>query len=100
MPLCAQSGTEGLDVEVMAARLEEIGWAGPAYLLLQSLRPLSFLGGQGLLFLQPFLPFARARSVVGRLAELLSDRSRLEALLAALETHLRSQERTSQEGDR
>jgi|YNPNPStandDraft_1061719.scaffolds.fasta_scaffold06816_4 hypothetical protein len=81
---------EGLDVEEAVARLEESGWAGPVYLLLQSLRPLSFLGGQGLLFLQPFLPFARTRSAVGRLAELLSDRSRLEALLETLEARMRT----------
>ncbi len=99
MPLHTQSA-KGLDVEAAAARLDETGWAGPAYLLLQSLRPLSFLGGQGLLFLQPFLPFAQARSAIGSLAELLSDRSRLEALLAALETRLRSKGTQGQEGNR
>lgn len=100
MPLRARSESEGLDVEAAAARLDESGWAGPAYLLLQSLRPLSFLGGQGLLFLQPFLPFDRARSAMGRLAELLSDRSCMEALLAALETRLRSREIRGQEENR
>lgn len=100
MPLHTQSETKGLDVEAAAARLVETGWAGPTYLLLQSLRPLSFLGGQGLLFLQPFLPFARARSAVSRLAELLSDRSRLEALLSALEARLRSGNMQGQEGKR
>lgn len=100
MPLRIWSEVEGLDIEAVAARLDESGWAGPAYLLLQSLRPLSFLGGQGLLFLQPFLPFARARSVMGRLAELLSDRSRLEALLAVLEARLRSKGTQGQEGNR
>lgn len=100
MPLHAQGEMKDLDIEAAVARLDETGWAGPAYLLLQSLRPLSFLGGQGLLFLQPFLPFAQARSAIGRLAELLSDRSRLEALLAALETRLRSKETQGQEGNR
>ncbi len=100
MPLCMRNEIEGLDVEAAAARLDETGWAAPAYLLLQSLRPLSFVGGQGLLFLQPFLPFARARSAIDKLAALLSDRSRLEALLAALETRLRSRGTQGQERDR
>lgn len=99
MPLRVWNEIGGLDVEAMAAWLDETGWAVPAYLLLQSLRPLSFVGGQGLLFLQPLLPFARARSAMGRLAELLSDRSRLEALLVALETRFRSRGTQGQEGN-
>ncbi len=80
------------DTERFAAWLNEVGLAGPAYLLLQGLRPISFLGGQGMLFLQPFLPVEKWRSAAGRLAGILDDRSRLDDLLALLEARLRYQQ--------
>jgi hypothetical protein len=81
-------GKSSGDFESMANWLEDAGLAGPAYLLFQSLKPLSFVGGQGLLFLQPLLPHARWRSAAGHLAEILEDRSRLDNLLAALEVRM------------
>ncbi len=77
------------DTQGFAAWLQEVGLAEPAYLLLQGLRPISFLGGQGMLFLQPFLPVEKWRSAAGRLAGILDDRSRLDNLLALLEVRLR-----------
>ncbi len=79
------------DTQSFAAWLHKVGLAGPAYLLLQGLRPVSFLGGQGMLFLQPFLPVEKWRSAAGRFAGILDDRSRLDNLLALLEARLRSQ---------
>ena len=76
------------EVESSATWLQEAGLAGPAFLLLQGLRPLSFVGGQGLLLVQPLLPVERWRSTAGQLADILEDRSRLDALLATLETRL------------
>ncbi len=76
------------EIESVASWLQEVGLIGPAFLLLHGLRPLAFVGGQGLLFLQPFLPLERWRYSVGRLAGILEDRSRLETLLAALEMQL------------
>lgn len=49
---------------------------------------MTFLFGQGLLFLQPLLPRQRWRQAAGRWAEILADRARLEVFLTALETHL------------
>ena len=79
------------EIEATLGWLQDAGLVGPAYLFLAGLRPLSFVGGQGLLFLQPLLPHAPWRSRAGALAEVLNDRSRLEALLAALERRLHSQ---------
>ncbi len=77
------------DVEDTATWLQEVGLAGPAYLVLYGMRPLSFVGGQSLLFLQPLLPVGKWRLAAGRFAELLGDRSRLDALLESLEARLR-----------
>ncbi|MBN1484457.1 MAG: hypothetical protein JXA37_07015 [Chloroflexia bacterium] len=71
-----------------ATWLQERGLAGPAFLFLQTLRPLSFILGQGLTFLHPMLPLKRWQQQTGRAAAIFCDRSRLEGLLAALETHL------------
>lgn len=76
----------------MVTWLQEAGLAGPAYLLFAGLRPLSFVGSQGLLFLQPLLPRAQWRSRAGNLSEILGDHSRLEMLLAALDARLRAGE--------
>jgi hypothetical protein len=80
------------DVESLADWLQEAGLTGPAYLLFAGLRPLAFVGGQGLLFVQPLLPRARWRSRAGTLADILGDRSRLEMLLTALDARLRGQD--------
>ena len=77
------------DIDSVTSWLQDAGLVGPAYLLFSGLRPLSFVGSQGLLFLQPLLPQARWRSRAGILAEILQDRTRLDMLLAALETRLR-----------
>lgn len=77
-----------MEVESVASWLQEVGLAGPAFLLLHGLRPLAFVGGQGLLFMQPLLPLERWRSSIGRLAEILEDHSRLENLLTVLERQL------------
>jgi len=86
MPLHADGPDQ--DIETTATWLEEVGLAGPAYLLLHGLRPLSFVGGQGLLFLQPMLPFGTWREAAERLAGLIEDRSRLNTLLETLEARL------------
>jgi|GEM_PF-1560643 hypothetical protein len=65
--------------------LNRRGLAGPAYLLLQGVRPLSFLGSQALLLVQPLLPFEPWRRRVGTLARWLEEPEDLEGLLGALE---------------
>jgi hypothetical protein len=98
MPLHDRTVRTDPEVEAAVAWLLQVGLAGPAYLLLQAVRPISFVGGQGLLFLQPLLPFGSWRRAVGGFAELLSDRSRLDTLLSSLETRLRGPKR-AQDGE-
>ena len=88
MSVQGRTGYSDSEIESMADWLQDAGLAGPAYLLLQGLKPLSFVGGQGLLFLQPLLPHARWRATAGHLVEILEDRSRLDNLLAVLETRM------------
>lgn len=95
-----QAGSQDQDVETTAAWLDEVGLTGPAYLLLHGLRPLSFVGGQGLLFLQPMLPLGTWRAAAERLAGMFEDRSRLDVLLGALEARLSgSKDKRRKEGD-
>jgi hypothetical protein len=86
------------DIESTVTWLDDVGLAGPAYVVLHGLRPLSFVGGQGLLFLQPLLPLGKWRSSAERLAGILADRPRLDSLLTALEGRLaRAQGRRGKE---
>jgi len=94
MPVQDRSEPEDAEAEAAAVWLQDAGLAGPAYLFLHGLHPLAYLGGQSLLFLQPLLPPGRWRQKAGSLVGILGDRSRLESLLASLETHLRSHRRT------
>lgn len=73
----------------LARWLDRRGLAGPAYLLLQGLRPLSFLGSQGLVFLQPLLPSEEWRRWTGVVARWLDEPEALEEFLGALEGVLR-----------
>lgn len=98
MPLHDRTVRTDPEAEATVTWLLRAGLAGPAYLLLQTVRPVSFIGGQGLLFLQPLLPFGTWRRAVGGFAGLLSDRSRLDALLLSLEARLRGQN-NAQGGD-
>jgi hypothetical protein len=80
------------DIDALANWLQEAGLVGPAYLLFSGLRPLSFVGSQGLLFLQPLLPQARWRSRASTLAAVLQDRTQFDMLLAALDARLRGRQ--------
>jgi len=84
---------EDREAEASAAWLDDAGLAGPAYLFLQGLRPLAYVGGQSLLFLQPLFPLGRWRERAGLLAGILGDRSRFEAFLSSLERRLRGRRR-------
>jgi len=57
----------------------------PAVLFLESLRPLSYMGSQAMIFLKPFLtPFFNPQRY-DRLAEILERREGIEALVQAIE---------------
>ncbi|HEY0605358.1 MAG TPA: hypothetical protein VGD58_20725 [Herpetosiphonaceae bacterium] len=68
----------------IAAYLRRNGLATPALMLLQIARPLSFLGSQSLLMIQPILPVQRLQAGIGQTARALEDEAawtRLEKLL-------------------
>ena len=88
MPADSRIAQTDAEAETAVDWLYEAGLAGPAYLLFQSIRPASFLIGQGLLFLHPWLPMERWRRTADLFSQLLSDRSRLETLLFSLESRI------------
>lgn len=71
-------------LHAVAAYLRGKGLGTPALMLLQIARPLSFLGSQGLLLIQPLLPVQRWQAGIGQTARALEDEAawtRLEKLL-------------------
>ena len=67
-----------------ATYLRRQGLATPALMLLQIARPLSFIGGQCLLVMQPAVPVQGWQAWIGRTAHALEDETtwtRLENLL-------------------
>jgi hypothetical protein len=75
---------------VLAERLTGIiarwGLAAPAIAFLEANKPLSFVGSQALLMLQPVVDMFIARELTTDLADLLADRERLERLVDSLAT--------------
>jgi len=69
----------------LAGRVRDAGLASAAVLWLESLRPLSFLGGQVLHAAAPLLDLLLPDDEASRLARLLERRENLDVLLARLE---------------
>ena len=60
--------------------------ATPAIVFLEANKPLSFVGSQALLLLQPMLDLFMMHELTTDLAALFADRDRLETLITRLET--------------
>ncbi len=73
-------------VERTAHLIARWGLVTPAITFLGANKPLSFVGSQALLMLQPITDFFIARELSMDLVTLLADRDRLDTLLARLET--------------
>lgn len=71
-------------VERLAEIIARWGLVTPAITFLEANKPLSFVGSQALLMLQPMLDFFVRRELTTDLAALLADRDRLELLIARL----------------
>ena len=90
---------EPSDAELLAAvakRIVGMGLAVPAVFFLESTKPLSFVGSQALVFLQPFVEAFLSVRNYERFAALMEDRANIERLIQRLETldeEARSQER-------
>ncbi len=73
-------------VERLSGLIAGWGLVAPAIAFLEANKPLSFVGSQVLLMLQPMTSFFMARELTDDLVALLADRDRLEQLVARLET--------------
>lgn len=82
-------------IEGVAQRIESMGLATPAILMLEAHKPLSFLGSQALLILQPILTFALDPQTSSDYAALLEDRQNVELLIQRLERGENSRARTT-----
>ena len=74
-------------VEKFANKITDLGLTAPAILLLESHRPLAFVGSQLLLVAQPTLDIFLPQNVVKNTANLLSNSDQLESLIVQLENN-------------
>ncbi|MBI2266978.1 MAG: hypothetical protein HYU64_17755 [Armatimonadetes bacterium] len=73
-------------LDLLASEIVKRRLASIVVLTLESLKPLSFLGSQALIFLEPFLgAFMTKPETYKKLIEILEDRDRLERLLERIE---------------
>lgn len=79
------AGSKEQMVEWLVERANRWRLAVPAILMLEIVRPFSFIASQGLLLCQPLLGFFYDEGNISRYAELLADRSNLDYLIASLE---------------
>ncbi len=80
-----ETSTDSL-VERLAQLIAGWGLVAPAIAFLEANKPLSFVGSQALLLLQPMADLFVARELTTDLAGLLADRDRLELLINRLGT--------------
>ncbi|MEJ2558543.1 MAG: hypothetical protein P8186_20485 [Anaerolineae bacterium] len=73
-------------VERLAQLIARWGLVAPAIAFLEANKPLSFVGSQALLMLQPMADLFVARELTTDLAGLLADRDRVEMLINRLGT--------------
>jgi hypothetical protein len=59
----------------------------PAILFLESMKPLSFLGGQAMAFFSPFVRMVAGVSSYDALAEAIERRENVEYLIQRIEAH-------------
>ncbi len=80
------SGAGDALVERLVRLVDRWGLATPAVFFLEANKPLSFIGSQALLLLQPMTDLFMAPQLTADLAALFADRDRLETLISRLES--------------
>jgi hypothetical protein len=73
-------------IQKLAAKIVEMKLAAPAIFLLESSKPLSFIGSQALVFLQPVVQAVFPFKEYQEIAVMLEDRENVEKLIVAIET--------------
>ena len=87
----------------VAARVVRMGLAVPAVFFLESVKPLSFLGSQAMIFFEPFVRAFFHLGQYERFARLMEERESVERLLQkieALDEAERERERAAKEAAR
>ena len=74
-------------LEKVATAIIRRGMAAPALLFLESMSPLSFVGGQMLHGLKPFLELVCDAAELERLARIFERRESVDALVACMQKH-------------
>ncbi len=72
-------------LDAVAERVVRMGLAVPAIFLLESTKPLSFVGSQALVFLEPFVKSIFNLASYDRFVALLEDRKNIDTLLRKIE---------------
>jgi len=87
-------------LDAVAARVVNMRLAVPAVFFLESTKPLSFIGSQALVFLEPFVQAFLSTEAYSRFARLMEDRQNVEGLIRRIEAkdeELRARERQEKE---
>jgi hypothetical protein len=94
-----QSGQERSEqlIDQLSQQINHWRLSLPAVLILQITRPLSFVASQALLLCEPLLSFFDGTTRIANYAELLSDRTNIDRLVARLEEGGRSQGTSGEE---
>ncbi len=72
-------------IEALASRIDALGLSTPAILMLEAHKPLSFLGSQALLLMQPLLSLVFDPTASQTYAALLEEGENVELLIRRLE---------------
>lgn len=85
----AQKGEDPADealLDAIAGRVVKMSLAVPAVFFLESSKPLSFLGSQALVFLEPFVKAVLDLKSYDRFTALMEDRKNVERLIQKIES--------------
>jgi hypothetical protein len=72
-------------IEAVALRVVRMGMAAPAVFFLESTKPLSYVGSQALVFLEPFVKSVLNLASYDRFTALVEDRKNIEKLILRIE---------------
>jgi hypothetical protein len=81
----SEGRSRGQLIETLARRIDSWNLALPAIAVLEVIKPISYIAGQGLLLCEPVLSYFYSEPQVDDYASLLADRSNLDDLIARLE---------------
>lgn len=87
-PLPPEPGSDEQDaalIEAVAKRIVAMGLAAPAVFFLESTKPLSYIGSQALVFLEPFVKSVLNLRSYDRFTAMLEDRKNIEKLMLRIE---------------